>query len=128
VVAIFTHRMLVGEPVRIDWDGEQRKDYVYVGDIARANVLALERGKNEVYCLGTGRPTSVNELYEQLSQTVGVRVPITRAPKRAGDVRLHYFDPKKAHEMLGWRAETGLEQGLEETVAYFRTVTEARAR
>jgi UDP-glucose 4-epimerase len=122
VVAIFTHRMLAGEPVRIDWDGEQRKDYVYVGDIARANVLALERGKNDLYCLGTGRPTSVNELYEQLSQLVGTRVPITRAPKRPGDVHLHYFDPRKARDVLGWQAETDLEQGLEATVAYFREV------
>ncbi len=125
VVAIFTHRMLTGEPVRIDWDGEQRKDYVYVGDIARANVLALERGKNEVFCLGTGRPTSVNELYERLSEIVGVRPPIIRAPKRAGDVHLHYFDPAKAREMLGWEAETSLEAGLRETVAYFRRVTQA---
>lgn len=128
VVAIFTHRMLVGEPVRIDWDGEQRKDYVYVGDIARANVVALDRGKNEVYCLGAGRPTSVNELYERLSEIVGVRVPITRAPKRPGDVRLHYFDPAKARELLGWQAETALERGLEETVAYFRQVTRALGR
>ncbi|HOG48303.1 MAG TPA: GDP-mannose 4,6-dehydratase [Anaerolineae bacterium] len=124
VVAIFTHRMLVGEPVRIDWDGEQRKDYVYVGDIARANVLALEREKNQVYCLGSGQPTSVNELYERLTEIVGVRVPITRAPKRPGDVRLHYFNPAKAREMLGWQAEMGLERGLEETVAYFGQVVQ----
>lgn len=128
VIAIFAHRMLVGEPVRIDWDGEQRKDYVYVGDIARANLLALERGRNEVFCLGTGQPTSVNELYERLSAIVGVRVPITRAPKRPGDVRLQYFDPAKAREVLGWQPETPLERGLEETVAYFRTVTEAMRR
>jgi UDP-glucose 4-epimerase len=128
VIAIFTNRMLHGEPVRIDWDGEQRKDYVYVGDVARANVLALERGRNDLFCIGTGRPTSVNELYERLSQTVGQRVPIVRAPKRSGDVYLSYFDPAKAREVLGWTPDTGLEQGLTETVAYFRRVAEtARA-
>ncbi len=128
VIAIFTHRMLNGEPVRIDWDGEQSKDYVYVGDIARANVLALDRGLNQVFCLGTGQPTSVNQLYERLSQIVGFRPPIIRAPRRPGDVRLHYFDPGKAAEVLGWQAETDLEHGLQETVAYFRRVTEVARR
>jgi UDP-glucose 4-epimerase len=120
VIAIFAHRMLSGQAVRIDWDGEQSKDYVYVGDIARANLLALDRGTNDVFCLGTGQPTSVNQLYEHLSATVGTRVPIIRAPKRPGDVHLHYFDAGKALEVLGWQAETGLEQGLRETVDYFR--------
>ena len=126
-IAIFTHRMLTGQPVRIDWDGEQSKDYVYVGDIARANILALERGRNGVYCLGTGRPTSVNQLYEHLSEIVGVRAPIIRAPKRPGDVRRQYFDPARAAQMLGWQAEVSLQQGLEETVAYFRRVLEQAA-
>ncbi|MGQ9684375.1 MAG: NAD-dependent epimerase/dehydratase family protein [Anaerolineae bacterium] len=122
VIAIFTHRMLSGEPVRIDWDGEQAKDYVYVGDIARANVLALERGRNQTYCLGAGAPTSVNALYERLSALTGTRVPIMRAPKRPGDVRLQYFDPSRARDVLGWRPEVPLEQGLQETVEYFRRV------
>ena len=125
VIAIFAYRMLAGEPVRIDWDGEQSKDYVYVKDIARANVLALERGKNQIFCLGTSRPTSVNQLYERLSEIVGARVPTIRAPKRPGDVRLHYFDSSKAWQELGWRAEMDIERGLQETVAYFRRVAEA---
>ncbi len=128
VIAIFSHRMLSGEPVRIDWDGEQSKDYVYVGDIARANVLALERGKNETFCLGTGVPTSVNQLYERLSEIVGSRPPIVRAPKRPGDVRLHYFDITKARELLGWEPETDLSEGLQQTVAYFRQVLEQASR
>ncbi|MDI7277911.1 MAG: NAD-dependent epimerase/dehydratase family protein [Anaerolineae bacterium] len=128
VIAIFSHRMLSGEPVRIDWDGEQSKDYVYVGDIARANLLALERGRNQVYCLGTGRPTSVNQLYESLAGIVGARPPIIRAPKRPGDVRLSYFDTARAQELLGWQAEVDLTRGLQETVAYFRQVLEQAAR
>ncbi|MCL6430609.1 MAG: GDP-mannose 4,6-dehydratase [Anaerolineae bacterium] len=128
VIAIFSHRMLSGEPVRIDWDGEQSKDYVYVGDIARANVLALERGRNETFCLGTGVPTSVNQLYERLSEIVGSRPPIVRAPKRPGDVRLHYFEITKARELLGWEPETDLSTGLQKTVAYFRQVLEQASR
>lgn len=122
VIAIFAHRMLSGEPVRIDWDGEQAKDYVYVGDVASANVLALERGRNQTYCLGSGIPTSVNELYERLSLLTNTRSPIVRAPKRPGDVRLQYFDPSRARQVLGWQAEMPLEQGLQETVEYFRRV------
>jgi len=122
VIAIFAHRMLAGESVRIDWDGEQAKDYVYVGDIAQANLLALERGHNQAFCLGTGKPTSVNEIYQRLTQITGFQAPIVRAPKRPGDIRLQYFDATKAHDMLGWTPQTTLEEGLRETVAYFRRV------
>jgi len=128
VIAIFTQRLLTGQPVRIEWDGEQSKDYVYVGDIARANLLALERGRNEVFCLGSGEPTSVNELFRRLSEITDSHPPIVRAPKRPGDVRRQYFDPTKAREQLGWQAELQLGPGLQETVAYLRQTVGQPAR
>jgi UDP-glucose 4-epimerase len=119
VIAIFARAILLGEPVRIDWDGEQQKDYVFVRDVARANLLALGRGGGEAFCIGTGRGVSVNALYRGLVDIVGREVEVVRAPKRSGDIYLSYFDCRKAEEQLGWKPETSLEDGLRLTVDYF---------
>ena len=120
VIAIFAKHFLNHEPVRIDWDGEQRKDYVYVGDVARANLLAIERGDNDIFCIGTGRGTSVNEIYHVLAKTTGYQPEIVQAPKRPGDIYLAYFDCRKAEQVLGWLPEVTLEEGIEKTVEFFR--------
>ncbi len=120
VIAIFARQILLGEPVRIDWDGEQQKDYVYVGDVARANLLALTRGGGEAYCIATGQGTSVNELYRKLTAIAGREVEIVHAPKRPGDIYLSYFDCRKAERELGWRAEVSLDEGMRQTVNYFK--------
>ena len=121
VIAIFARSILRSEPVRIDWDGEQQKDYVYVGDVARANLLALTRGDGQAFCIATGTGTSVNGLYRSLVEITGNRVEIMPAPKRPGDIYLSYFDCRKAAEQLGWEAETALTDGLQSTVDYFTT-------
>lgn len=120
VIAIFAQRFLAGEPVRIDWDGEQAKDYVYVGDVARASALALDHGSQGIYCLGTGIATSVNELYRQLARITGREPAIERAPKRPGDVHLARFDCSRAEREVGWQPNVPLAEGLERTVAFFR--------
>jgi UDP-glucose 4-epimerase len=120
VIAIFIGKFLAGEGVRIDWDGEQTRDYVYVGDVVRANVAALTHGSGEIYVIGTGRQTSVNQIYAALVASTGIEAPITRAPRRPGDARDVYFNPAKAARELGWQAQTDLETGMRETVAYFR--------
>jgi len=120
VIAIFTRQILLGETVRIDWDGEQQKDYVYVRDVARANLLALDRGSGEAYCIATGQGASVNTLYHSLVKIIGHEVPTRYAPKRPGDIYLTYFDCRKAAAELGWKAEVELESGLRHTVDYFR--------
>jgi UDP-glucose 4-epimerase len=120
VIAIFAQAILLGKPVRIDWDGEQQKDYVYVRDVARANLLALTRGSGETYCIGTGQGTSVNELHRGLADIVGHEVKVVHAPKRPGDIYLSFFDCDKAKRQLGWEAEFVLEHGLRLTVDYFK--------
>ena len=120
VIAIFSRQILLHEPVRIDWDGEQQKDYVYVGDVARANLLALTGGTGEAYCIAYGKGTSVNALYQRLVKEIGHEVKVVRAPKRPGDVYLTYFDCSKAQRELGWKAEVDLEEGMRKTVDYFR--------
>ena len=120
VIAIFSRQILLNEPVRIDWDGEQQKDYVYVTDVARANRLALEAGSGHAYCIGGGTGTSVNALFQGLTNEIGHEVEVRRAPRRPGDVYLTYFDCSKAFRELGWQPEVGLEEGLHQTVEYFR--------
>lgn len=120
VIAIFTRQILRKEPVRIDWDGEQQKDYVYVGDVARANLAALTAGDGEAYCIAYGEGTSVNTLYRSLVNEIGQEVEIRRAPKRPGDIYLTYFNCRKAQRELGWNPQIGLEQGLRLTVSYFK--------
>lgn len=120
VIAIFTRRILLKEPVRIDWDGEQQKDYVYVGDVARANLAALTAGDGEAFCIAYGEGTSVNTLYRSLANEIGHEVEIQRAPKRPGDIYLSYFDSAKARRQLDWNAQVDLQQGLRLTVDYFK--------
>ena len=120
VIAIFIGKFLAGEGVRIDSDGEQTRDYVYVGDVVRANVAALDRGSGEIFVIGTGTKTSVNQVYQAISEVTGFKAPITRAPRRPGDAREVYFKPAKAKKDLDWRAQVDLKQGMRETCDYFR--------
>lgn len=119
VIAIFAKHLLAHEAVRIDWDGEQRKDYVYVVDVAHASLLALDGGDNDIFCIATGTATSVNELYRALAQIVGYNVEIVRAPKRPGDIYLTSFNCRKAERYLGWKPQVMLEEGLQTTVQFF---------
>ena len=119
VIAIFIGRFLAGQSVRIDSDGEQTRDYVYVGDVADANQAALEHGDGGCFVVGTNRRTSVNTLYRELASIMGTEPPIERAPKRPGDVRDAQFDPTLAVRDLGWYPRTSLRDGLEKTVNYF---------
>jgi UDP-glucose 4-epimerase len=121
VIAIFTKAILCNEPVRIDWDGEQQKDYVFVKDVAQANLLALDRGAGEAFCIATEQGVSVNTLYRSLADIIGHEVEIIRAPKRQGDIYLTYFDCSKARQQLGWQAKVSLSEGLRLTIDYFRS-------
>jgi UDP-glucose 4-epimerase len=120
VIAIFIGKFLANEGVRIDWDGEQTRDYVYVRDVVAINMAALTKGDNEIFVVGRGEETSVNQIYGSLVEVSGREVPITRAPRRAGDARQVYFNPAKAAAVLGWRAEVDLVGGMRETYDYFR--------
>ena len=119
VIAIFIGRFLKKEGVRIDWDGEQTRDYVYVKDVARANLAALERGSGECFVIGTGKRTSVNDIYRSLVEISGFESPVTRAERRAGDARDIGYDPALAREVLQWSAQTQLLDGMRETYEYF---------
>jgi UDP-glucose 4-epimerase len=125
VVAIFCGRLLEGRPCTIYGDGGQTRDYVFVGDVARANVLAAERRLDAALNVGTGVETDVNALYGHLARAAGVDRPAEHAPARAGEQRRSCIDPVAAAATLGWRPETRLADGLARTFEWFR---ERRAR
>jgi UDP-glucose 4-epimerase len=119
VVAIFCQNLLDGVVPEIHWDGEQTRDFVYVGDCARANLLALERGDGQAYNVGTGVATSINTLFHTLMEVAGQDLEPRRGPRRPGDARHSYLDCHKIEDEMGWQAEVSLREGLERTWNHF---------
>jgi UDP-glucose 4-epimerase len=120
VVAIFTGRMLAGETPIINGSGEQARDFVYVKDCARANLLALDRGDNDVFNIGTGERTTVNRIAELLQLHTGYKGEIVHGPEQSGEVFEIYLDCTHARERLGWMPTVDLEEGLSRTVEHTR--------
>jgi UDP-glucose 4-epimerase len=114
VVAIFMDKLRRGEHVTIYGDGEQTRDFVYVGDVVAA-VLAAAGRPGGVFNVGTGRATSVNALFEACRGVAGVEAEAEHAEARSGDLRHSVLDVSLAERELGWRAETPLEEGLART-------------
>jgi UDP-glucose 4-epimerase len=119
VVAIFCQNLLDGIAPEIHWDGEQTRDFVYVGDCAHANLLALDAGNEQAYNVGTGVGTSINSLFCALKEVSGRDVVPGRGPRRPGDARHSYLDCSRIERELGWRAEVSLHDGLEGTWRQF---------
>jgi UDP-glucose 4-epimerase len=121
VVAIFCGKMLAGEPVTINGDGEQTRDYVYVGDCARANVMVADENQaSGIYNLGTGKGTSVNEIFAGLRDIIGYQLAPVYGPAKVGETRFIYLSADKAAQELGWQPTMPLAEGLRKTVDYFR--------
>lgn len=120
VVAIFARRMLRGEEVIINGSGQQERDFVYVSDIVTANVLSMEKGDGEILNLGSGKGTSVNEIFDQLSGITAYKRKPVYAPPLIGEVFKATLNAGKALQLLGWRPSIGLEAGLERTVEFLR--------
>ncbi|MBA3343516.1 MAG: GDP-mannose 4,6-dehydratase [Gemmatimonadaceae bacterium] len=125
VVAIFCSRILDRKPLTIFGDGLQTRDYVYVGDVARAVLLgvtnelpAAERVDARAFNVGTGLGTSVVKLAELLQQAFGTNAEIVFSPKRPGEQQESFLDVGKAQRVLGWKPEVSLQDGLERTLAW----------
>lgn len=134
VIAIFVNKMLNGETPVINGDGEYIRDYVYVKDVAEAclrsikNVLKLseirqEKGLNNplnAFNIGTGKGTSVNQLFACLQEIIGFSLEAEYGVPRAGDLRRNILDCRMAKEYLGWEAQNDIKDGLKKTVEWFR--------
>jgi UDP-glucose 4-epimerase len=120
VVAIFTERMLCNEPVTINGDGTQTRDYVFVGDVVRANVLVLESSATGPLNIGTATETDVNTLARLLLEITGSRSEVRHGPAKPGEQRRSVIDYRRAGAELAWRPEAPLAEGLRRTVEFFR--------
>jgi len=119
VVAIFSNKLIGNETALIFGDGKQMRDYVYVGDVVNANVKALSKGDNQRINIGTGKTTSVNQLFSILARAYGSPKKPIYKPKRAGELYKSVLDISKARRVLGWSPAVSITQGLEHTLAYF---------
>lgn len=121
VVAIFALRFLSGQQPLINGDGKQTRDYVFVGDVARANLAALQVNYTGPVNIGTGSETDVNQLFRTLRELTDSSVPEVHGPAKPGEQRRSVLAWDRAAQILNWRPEVTLEDGLRQTVAYFRT-------
>ncbi len=124
VVAIFSQRMLKDDQPVINGDGKQTRDYVYVGDVVRANIAALGREESDVVNIGTGIETDVNELFQKIREYSGkTEIPEKHVEAKAGEQRRSVIDNSKANKLLDWQPEVNLKEGLQKTVEFFKKKT-----
>lgn len=120
VVAIFVDAMLAGQPTKITGDGKQQRDFTYVGDIARANRLALEGDAVGIFNVGTGVPTDINTVHEILAEITAYPHKPGYIPRPVGEVLATYLDSSKAKQTLGWEPTVSLFDGLTNVVEWMR--------
>jgi len=121
VVAIFATRLLRGEQPIINGTGEQTRDFVYVKDVVQANVLALNQSENDVFNIGTAKETNINQLYGMLNKLAGSSFGEKHGPAKDGEQMRSVVDFSKVQRSMGWTPRYSLQQGLQETINYFRT-------
>jgi UDP-glucose 4-epimerase len=123
VCAILGSLMLAGKQPILYGHGKPLRDYVYVGDIARANLMALEKGEGNAINLGTARGTSVTEIYELIKEFTGYKGDANLQPLRPGEVEQVYCANGLAAKVLGWKPEMPLRDGIKATIDYIKTHT-----
>jgi len=120
VIPRFITRILNGSPVIIYGDGGQTRDFAYVGDVVQANICAMRSSASGVFNVAHGTRISINDLAERLMEIAGVRTGVIHEEGRSGDVRDSLADISQARESLGYVPRYTIDQGLAETVAWFR--------
>lgn len=120
VIAIFAQKMLEGSQPQINGDGKQTRDYVFVADVVRANFLALNYDKSDIFNIGTGIEADVNELFHHLKQLTNSKCEEFHAPAKKGEQLRSVLDTKKIKTILDWTPQVELEEGLKLTVEFFK--------
>lgn len=120
VVAIFCNKLLKGEQPTINGDGKQTRDYVFVGDVVLANVLALKHNGTNIFNVGTGIETDVNMLFCALRDHLNPSCPEQHAPAKAGEQMRSVISAEKIQRALGWKPTVLLQDGLKQTAEYFK--------
>ena len=127
VISIFGARMLRGDDVVIFGDGEQTRDFLFVGDVAEAHGLALEAPEPLTLNIGSGMPLSINELFRRMSQAAGYERPAVHGAERPGDVKHNVLAVNQARERLGWKPRTSLEDGVRQTLDWLAADVQCEA-
>ncbi len=121
VIAIFGGKLLAGEPVVINGSGEQTRDYVFVGDVVRANMAASEQELSGIFNVGTGVETSVVQLWEEIQKAAGLKGSASHAPAKKGEQMRSVLDGRKLREAAGLPEPVALSDGLRVTMDWLRT-------
>lgn len=119
VVAIFCEGLLGKRPFRINGAGTDTRDYVYVADVVRANLLALDSNVSDHLNVGTGRQADTNTIYRLVAERMGRPLTVEHGPDRPGDLRASALDASRIGRLLGWAPEVSLEDGIARTVDWF---------
>jgi len=120
VVAIFSHKLLNGQAPRIFGDGKQTRDFVFVEDVADANILALTKGENCCFNVSTGKETSINELFRLMQNLLKSKIEAKHAELRKGEIIRSVLSNAKIKKELAWEPKARLEEGLKKTIDFFR--------
>jgi len=120
VVPKFIKRVLQGRPPVIYGDGYQSRDFVFIDDVVRANILGMEKNTTGVFNLGSGRDVTINELAEKICKLAGKELKPVYAKPRPGDVKYSLGDISLIKEKLGFRPEINLDEGLRKTIEWFK--------
>jgi UDP-glucose 4-epimerase len=123
VVAIFSQQLLAHQPSLINGNGDQTRDFIYVADVVRANMLAVTTALRGIYNVGTGIETSVNALYAALAKQASAALAPQYGPPKAGEQRRSVLDYRKLQAATAWVPTVFMEEGLQRTVAYFADPT-----
>ncbi len=123
VVAIFANKLLKGELPVINGSGEQTRDYVFVDDVVKANLLAVSDEQNNIYNVGTAIETNVNVIYKILNDTIGKGLAKKHGPAAPGEQMRSVISSENLYKKFNWKPSTPLKEGLEKTADYFRNKT-----
>lgn len=119
VVAIFIKKMKANEQPVINGDGTQTRDFVFVDDVVRANLFALETGLNDIFNVGTGLETDVNFIFKEINREIGKNLPEKHVPAKEGEQLRSVISFEKIKKLLDWEPRVNLKTGLKKTVDYF---------
>ncbi|MBI3587229.1 MAG: NAD-dependent epimerase/dehydratase family protein [Ignavibacteriales bacterium] len=120
VVAIFAEKMLHGDQPMINGDGKQTRDYTYVGDVVKANLLALHSSGSDIFNIGTGKETNVNEIFLKLRQYLNPSCVEKHSPAKQGEQLRSVISYKKIQTKLGWTPSVSLDEGIRMTAEFFK--------
>jgi UDP-glucose 4-epimerase len=128
VVAIFCDQILSKNKPVIYGDGQQTRDYVFVDDIVEANVLSLQKNIQGIFNIGTGKETSVNQLFQKINKIFDGKIQKKHSPAKKGEQKRSCLDCRKAKKDLGWKNKVDLDEGLERTVEWFVKNTKSKIK